>query len=136
MERLACLTEQVETEFTIQLADDDFLIPASISKGIEFLDENLDFVSVQGKCFEFQQYFPESGIQYFEVGAYAKEYSLDNEYVKLRLNAHMSNYMHTFYSLQRSNVWKMFTQDLVPHMAKYSLFYQSKPAMLEFCQTL
>lgn len=43
-----CL-EEVETEFVIHMADDDFIVPSSMELGVEFLRRNPDYESVQGR---------------------------------------------------------------------------------------
>ncbi|GAA0366784.1 hypothetical protein GCM10009092_33910 [Bowmanella denitrificans] len=134
-QRLTFLANHVDTKYVLPSADDDFVFLPTLEQGASFLEQNPDFNSVQGSCFVFQQYFSKSSVQFFEVGRYAREFSLVDEDPALRLKTHFGNYMHNFYALQRSCVWREFYKEFNPYLMPHSSYYQYKPAMGEFCHS-
>ena len=48
------IAEDVTTPYVCMSADDDYFIESSLQAGASFLDENLDFVSVQGRYLQLE----------------------------------------------------------------------------------
>ncbi len=136
LQRLVFAIDKVDTAYSILMPDDDFIIKSSLLEGLQFLEGNSDFSTVQGQFYSFSEYYLKSPIEYYEIGAYAKNINLESDNVNNRLLTHINNYMHTFFSLHRTEVWQVFCQAYIPKLSRFSLFYQSRPAIFEICQSL
>ncbi|MCV2885446.1 TIGR00180 family glycosyltransferase [Aestuariibacter sp. AA17] len=131
-DRMAMGFSKVDTAYTLSLADDDFVIIPALVKAIRFLDANCDYASYQGRVFAFNNYFPKSGIEYYEVGLNARDFSCEQDNLEARVCAFFQNYMHCVYSLQRSHVWKDLSCYVLPVLSEFEFAHCFRPAMFEF----
>ena len=106
-DRLAMVKKLIKTPYVIKLADDDFYLPSSICKAIDFLDENEDFSACSFKPIGFK-YSKKKGVIAI-TGVYDdmnNNYSIENSTPGDRMQAHMGRYMpSTMYAVLRSNNW-------------------------------
>ncbi|MFX0025176.1 MAG: TIGR00180 family glycosyltransferase [Candidatus Hermodarchaeota archaeon] len=99
-EKLSEITQKIETTYALLCADDDFIIPTSIEKCINFLENNKDYSSAQGY---YVQIVNENGkINFKPIYTYCKKYIIDANTPEERIIQNMSLYMHLFYSVHRS----------------------------------
>jgi glycosyltransferase domain-containing protein len=93
---------QVTTKYSCLSADDDFLSESGLIKGIDFLEENDDYVSVQGRYISFylKNYKITSGPMYTK----APYYLVDGKSRLERVKQAFSPYMHHMYSVHRTEV--------------------------------
>ena len=105
--RLGIAISSVDTEFIALLGDDEYFIPQSIEKSIEFLSTNLDYVACGGQAVHFT-YQRESHSVLFKP-AYEEFHSFDlsiND-SNLRVIEHFKNYTSSYsYSVMRAKEWK------------------------------
>ena len=59
MTKLYKMLNFIKTKYCVFCADDDFIIPNAIAKGIKFLDKNPDYIAVGGQNINF--YVKKSG---------------------------------------------------------------------------
>lgn len=53
LEKMIEILENIDTSYVVMCADDDFIIPYALKKCVEFLDNNMDYSSVQGRFSQF-----------------------------------------------------------------------------------
>lgn len=96
--------ESVKTPFACLCADDDFLSLHGVLKGVDFLEENEDYVSVQGRYIQFN--FVKDFIYCSPL--YSKIYGMhiDDELAAKRLIASAKLGMQHIYSLHRTDILK------------------------------
>ena len=93
---------QVTTKYSCLSADDDFLSESGLIQGIDFLEENDDYVSVQGRYinFDFKNYKITSAPMYTK----ALHHLVDGKSRLERVKQAFSPYMHQIYSVHRTEV--------------------------------
>ena len=93
---------QVTTKYSCLSADDDFLSESGLIQGIDFLEENDDYVSVQGRYinFDFKNYKITSAPMYTK----ALHYLVDGKSRLERVKQAFNPYMHHMYSVHRTEV--------------------------------
>ncbi len=103
----------VKTPFCCISADDDFLSHSGMQGGIEFLEENQDYVSVQGRYIEFTK----SGNNVYYTTRYANEIGHHNnsDIPSERIISAFNPYVQYFYSLHRTSVLQK-SFDLASHL--------------------
>jgi len=86
----------IDTKYTIECADDDLVIKSAISKCVEFLDKNLDYVCVDGQYSDLYIHVPQSG---FQPDEFKNNLSHDGVDVKVKYpEAYISCTNEQFYS--------------------------------------
>ena len=103
-ERLLYAASLSTTEYTIMIADDEFLIPSAIEKCINELDNDKSLIS----CFGAAVTFKNGNNEMLSTIAYPKliNYSLTHNSQKDRMIYHMGNYVpSTIYSIMRTSIW-------------------------------
>lgn len=114
--KMASAVDELDSEYGIFCADDDFVSPLAISLCTEFLDKNSDYSSAGGKVFSFFVKPNENNINQF----YWKDYlahrrkfmTVDHEKARDRLRSNFSNYIPILYYIQRSENMKHFHNEL------------------------
>ena len=99
------LLKLVNTKYAAYVADDDFLVPASLRKCAEFLDANSNYSTAHGVA---------AVIDLETSGAYGRVASashyrqpvIESETASQRLLDYLSNYSVNMFSLQRVEYWK------------------------------
>lgn len=134
--RLAFAVEKVMTPYIVLLADDDFLLPSVLLKAVEFLRDNPDYSSVQGKVVTFNERHEKSDILYKSYKGFDSPTALDSNISAERLEAHLSNYIFTFYSLQETAIWKRFFSDVYSKLKSHPVITQRNPAIFELAQSI
>jgi glycosyltransferase domain-containing protein len=100
----------VETEFSVLCADDDFMIPSSLGKSINFLTANHDYNSCQGLFYSHTNATQTIKNGFTLNSIYSKARSLEEEtgkdrFVKQYIDS-VTN-IHLFYAVHRTNVHKL-----------------------------
>jgi len=134
--RLAFAIEKVSTSYLVLLADDDFLLPSVLLKGAKFLAEHPDYSSVQGRVLTFNERYEKSDVLYKSYKGFDSPAILNSSCANVRLEAHMRNYIFTFYSLQKTEVWKRFFTDIYAGLKDHLVFAQNNPAIFELAQSI
>jgi glycosyltransferase domain-containing protein len=102
-QRILLVAETITTPYVCLSADDDYLLELSLITGANFLNDNLDFVSVQGKYLHFKS-VDDKIIFSPKYGPEASSYSVTNEDIYSRVVRAFNPYMHQVYSMQRKDV--------------------------------
>jgi len=115
-EKLSSITQNIVTTYALLCADDDFIIPSSIEKCINFLEKNNDHSSAQGY---YVQIFNENGkINFKPTYTYCKDYKIDASTPEERIIQNMSLYMHLFYSVHRTEYLKqVFSLPIISNLS-------------------
>lgn len=96
--------QSVKTPYACMCADDDFISEYGLSKGIEFLENNSDYVSVQGQCINFN--FKNGRVSNHPIYTRVLGYTVSNESRLDRIKKAFKPYMHHFYSVHRTQIIK------------------------------
>jgi glycosyltransferase domain-containing protein len=96
----------VQTPYVCLSADDDFLSPNGVLTGIEFLNKNHDYVSVQGIYTSFKLDTKDKNIDTGLCYEWLKELHINNEEAFDRVVASANTGMHQLYSLHRIEILK------------------------------
>lgn len=110
-ECLARLVELVPTPYAAFVADDDFLVPASLDKCANFLDSHSDYAAAHGRGV---------AIRLKPSGVYGKIESiidyqqqvLEADTASQRLIDHLNNYTTTLFSVHRIESWREMFRDI------------------------
>lgn len=104
-DRIRKSLELIDTAYTAMLCDDEFFIPSSLEKCMEYLKNNKDIVACIGRCIGF--YTTKSGIMATSMYNEMKGYRCFEGTTRERMIEHMNPYVcSTIYAVQRSEVWK------------------------------
>lgn len=106
----------VNTKYCVFCADDDFIIPNGIKESIDFLEKNEDFSCVQGHYISFYLGNNLQKKEFIFKPCYTYYNSIISDNAKYRLFSNFVNYMHTIYSVHRTNLLKMILEE----SAKYT----------------
>jgi glycosyltransferase domain-containing protein len=109
--KLADVLSKVDTPYSMLMDNDDFIFPSGLTKSINFLDINKDYVSSRGRIDGIV--IKSSNKNKKMDGVYGERYDLrfssvlttvlDNNKTADRLLNHLSNYSPTYYDVHRSN---------------------------------
>jgi glycosyltransferase domain-containing protein len=124
---IRALADRVKTPYVVFVADDDFLIPNSLKKCIDFLDKNADYSAVHGKGIVFALqvtgcYGPFSGLGNYPQPVVGQQRASE------RLLAHLSNYRVSLFSVHRTKTWQRMYQNI--HLSKDKSFTELLPSCL------
>ncbi|MFX1363496.1 MAG: TIGR00180 family glycosyltransferase [Promethearchaeota archaeon] len=98
--KIADIVKKVKTPYVFMCADDDFIVPESIKKCIDFLENHPDYSSVQGRYIKF---IPIEGDVLFKpTYLHCINYHIDAEDPVSRMKQHMSLFMHVIYSIHKT----------------------------------
>jgi glycosyltransferase domain-containing protein len=103
-QKILFMAETITTPYVCLSADDDYLLESSLRTGANFLNDNLDFVSVQGKYLKFEV-VDEKIVFSPKYGPEASSYSVTNDDIYSRMVRAFNPYMHQVLSLQRKDVF-------------------------------
>ena len=99
-EKLMKATELATTPYLLLCADDDFIIPKTIFKCIDFLEMHNEFSSAQGKYLSFYNLHGHTFFEPYYVNNY--HMSVHSDDISNRLIEQFSPYMHQAYAVFRS----------------------------------
>lgn len=136
MLRLRFAMAKVTTSYVVIQADDDFLYPEALKKAAKFLAKNPDYSAVTGQVFVFDELFSLSAIKFSKYIVEEKAFPLEYDSASDRIEAHLSNYMFTFYSMQRTLVWRGFCDVVDRSLLAYDAYIIPRPSVLELCQSI
>ena len=94
IKKIHLILGKIETKFSALCADDDFMIPSGINKCCEFLHNNYDYVSAQGRTVRFENLDP---ILYKSDEINTKDISFEKCEDRIYYGI-VENYTQTFYS--------------------------------------
>lgn len=93
--------KKVLTPYVVLWGDDDLLVPAALTRGVDFLEKHSDYSIVHGKAALFNVVRARGKADVHWISPYPQA-SLTQEDVAGRLCRHLANYNTTFYSLHRT----------------------------------
>ena len=102
--KIADVVSRVKTPYCLLLDNDDFFIYKSIKKSIDFLENNLDYISCGGQYSTF--YFKDKADKTygtdFKINNFNRQTSIDDNSSKNRLNKQFNNYQVNYYHIYRT----------------------------------
>lgn len=130
-EKIPDASKYIKTKYCVSCADDDFIISNAIIKSISFLENNPDFSCVQGRYIAF--YLKGNSLpakKFIYTPLYANYESNIFKNAKDRLFSNFVNYMHTVYSLHRTDLFKMIYNENSKYVDDF-YFGELLPSMLD-----
>jgi hypothetical protein len=103
-QKILLAAKTITTPFICLSADDDYLLESSLRTGANFLNDNLDFVSLQGKYLHFEL-LDDKVVFSPKYGPESSYYSITNEDIYSRVVRAYNPYMHQIYSLHRKDAF-------------------------------
>ena len=120
--KLAEGCNKIKTKYAVLNADDDFIIPSSLSKCISFLNLNHDYSSAYGRFYRHLNY-QDLINKKFSIGLLHK--SIDNVLHDLpsdRLSSYsLGKTTPPFYSVQKTEIFKLAWKEAGKHTSKWGL---------------
>lgn len=106
-QKIESVLEEVQTEFVVMCADDDFIIPQSIYDCVDFLGSNKEYSVAQGNCIRFyRSSLALRDIQYdlvYEI----KSYDVESDDPFFRLRQMFRNYRSVLYAVHRTDILRL-----------------------------
>ena len=99
-EKMIQFVANAETTYSVLCPDDDFLTPSGLARCLEFLKENPDYSSAQGRAISF---LPQGRFAFHAIYLHAVDYAIDAETASERFCQMMSLYVQQFYAVQRTD---------------------------------
>jgi len=107
------LSNQVDTPYTVFIADDDFLVPKSLKRCIKFLEEHPDYSAAHGKAAVFSLQSSEGAHGEFRnVGEYTQR-AIEGETASERLLDHLASYSVMLFSVHRTDIWQKLFKNVM-----------------------
>lgn len=99
--------KSVNTKYAVFCGDDDFVVPSSIKKAANFLEQNPDFAVAHGNYIGF--FAKNNDFAWKNIVDFR---SIELPDAKLRMEEHLSNYsIYTFYGVHRTDFLKMIFEE-------------------------
>ncbi|UYP48041.1 hypothetical protein NEF87_004326 [Candidatus Lokiarchaeum ossiferum] len=121
--KIKTIIDQIETEYCVICADDDFIIPNKIKNSLNFLNSNPSFTAVAGYSIVFineRNIFKKPKVIWQNYHQQLFPYMNNtNENMKLRLNQTFSHYFPTFYYFHRTKFLKMIFEETLKFTNDY-----------------
>ena len=129
--KIAHVVSQVETEYCVLCADDDFVTPDGIKQSIDFLENNTDFAVAHGRYITFYLEDDGGGKEQFCWKPADSHESITFSDSKDRLNRHLSHYSQsTAYGVHRTELLKLAYKETSKFTIDPMLFGELCPSML------
>ncbi len=109
LDKMEDILSKVTTPYVVMCADDDFIVKQSILNSINFLKNNLDFSSVQGRYISF--YKEDTDYMFKPIYIASKDLIIDSDFLQDRMNTYMDNYVQVFYAVHRTKHIQAFFLD-------------------------
>ena len=110
--RIFFLKNNIKTNYTMFMADDEFFIKKSVGNCIKFLENNLDYSSCSGVAIGFMKSL-ESKIIYRKMYPRLLGYEISDEDPKERIIKHMSKYVpSSVYGVLRTSVINKYVSEI------------------------
>lgn len=107
------MNEYLRTPYVCLAPDDDFIIPQTIAKCIQFLDSYPDYIAAHGVGAFITNSSGDSEI--IDNAGYYRQTIIDDVTASTRLRNHLKNYSVNLFSVHRSEIWrKMFISTPTP----------------------
>ena len=103
------LNERVSTKYVCLVADDDFLVPTTIAKCIEFLEVHPDYVAAHGGGVLIASTGDADVIHWVE--GYRQTIAIEDT-ARSRLNRHLEQYSVSLFSVHRVGAWCRMFKDI------------------------
>lgn len=110
IECLKELSTQITTDYAVFSGDDDFFVPSSLEKCINFLENNKEYIGANGDALVFSLGDNEMKGQIKSLGRYMLS-GVESDTAAKRLKEYLSNYSVHLFSVQRSSIWKRMFKD-------------------------
>lgn len=108
------ILKKVKTPYSVLCADDDFIVPEGISKCVDFLDENPDYVSAQGnyiffyhsknKIFYSPGYLSTVGIDFNENNPKERIEKFNRTFIQFYYSVHRTENLKEIFSLLKNKI--------------------------------
>jgi glycosyltransferase domain-containing protein len=102
-EKIRATLAHVTTRFVALCAVDDFIVPSGLRKGVEFLNENTSFSSVQGNYLTFKN---TQGKVIFTPNFQYNQKEITDDLPDERLVRHFSDYFPLYYAVHRTEPFR------------------------------
>lgn len=95
--------KKVDTKYVILNSDDDYILPEAIEKCVEFLEENDDYVAVQGEAFAYTNFIKSKCLHINSNDGYMFRKNNDflSDEIKKRFEYYRKNYQQIYYAVMR-----------------------------------
>jgi len=101
------MNENLRTSFVCLAPDDDFIVPRTIAKCMQFLDGHSDYIAAHGMGVVISSPSGDAGT--IDDAGYYPQTTMDDVSASTRLCSHLRNYSVNLFSVHRSEIWcKMF----------------------------
>lgn len=127
-ERFFIGTQYVKTEYVMYGSDDEFYLPSTLNKCIDFLKTNHDYVTCAGRAIAFS--VSKGRVLGNHIYPKLKGKHLNSDIAGLRVKEHFSNYAQShLYAVSKFSFWKPIAQMI---FSKEYNFYASWELQFEF----
>jgi glycosyltransferase domain-containing protein len=107
------MNQYLSTRYVCLVADDDFIVPATTAKCIEFLNNHPDYVAAHGLGVLISSLSGDSST--IANAGYYPQTIMEEGTAATRLSRHLGSYSVTLFSVHRTEVWrKMFMNTPLP----------------------
>ncbi|MEM9016311.1 MAG: TIGR00180 family glycosyltransferase [Verrucomicrobiota bacterium] len=122
---------QVATPYVLLAADDDFISPFGATSALEAISSDPEISSVQGWHSGFSRW--KTAVNWSALHLFAKEYAIDGETPRQRIDQLTSLYLNNFYALHRTDVFSHFFGTVAPELEDE---LQGRPDLFEIAQAV
>lgn len=107
------MNTRLTTSYVCLIPDDDFIVPSTVGRCIQFLDEHLDYVAAHGQGVLISSTSGES--RAIDVAGFYRQTVIEDALASTRLIKHLECYTVNLFSIHRAEIWrKMFIDPLTP----------------------
>lgn len=122
----------IKTKYCVLIPDDDFLIPKSLNKCVDFLEKNKDYVSAHGYYYNHTLIKTNNKKKFKLFEIYKNNGSSDSNFFSQRIDDYMNGNVNTpYYALYKSEVFKNIWHD-VNHYVKDWWIHEIFPILSSF----
>jgi len=104
-EKIFYILEKITTPYVALCADDDFISKSGLLSSIDYLETHKDFSSAQGRMIGFYLN-NDNSVEYYPTYISRMNFKVDHPDALSRIKRAMSEYMHIFYAVHRTESLK------------------------------
>lgn len=99
------LLKEIDTKYVILNSDDDYILPEAIEECVLFLENNNDYVAVQGEAFAYRNFFKSKILHIGSNDFYMFKKNNDflSDDIKKRFEYYKKNYQQIYYAVMRKD---------------------------------
>lgn len=113
-DKMAAIFNNVETDYAVLCADDDFLVPSTLKQCLQFLERNPEYSSVQGNAVRFKC---GKSIEVVPICMHSIDCHINSSSAAQRMVQNMNPYRHLYYAVHRVDVLKAVFQQVNPKLS-------------------